>query len=97
MKKTLLTTAAIALLSAGMMAQTQGFTKPVKKSTAAKQTNAKEASTTPVPNRGCGTAVPTQQWDEAFNKMVEEHKQNMQTGRASATTYTIPIIFHIIH
>ena len=29
--------------------------------------------------------------------MVEAHKADMATGRASATSYTIPIIFHIIH
>jgi|GEM_PF-314608 PKD repeat protein len=101
MKKTLLTTAAFALLSAGVMAQGQKNKAPIKKAYAttsqtSRNITVQENAATPVPNRGCGTAVPTKEWDEAFNKMVEAHKADMATGRATATTYTIPIIFHII-
>lgn len=45
----------------------------------------------------CGTPVPTQQWDEWFNKEVEKFKQNLQTGRAKMVNYTIPVIVHVIH
>jgi hypothetical protein len=50
-----------------------------------------------LPNRGCGTKVPSKVWDESFNKLVETRKQDLANGRTTATTYTIPIIFHIIY
>ncbi|MEO8759290.1 MAG: T9SS type A sorting domain-containing protein [Bacteroidia bacterium] len=98
MKKLILTTAAMALLSAGIMAQGSLKTiKPVKKNINPAQQVAGKQSGAPIPNRGCGTPVPTQQWDAAFNEMVENHKQDLMTGRTATTTYTIPIIFHVIH
>jgi hypothetical protein len=45
----------------------------------------------------CGTAVPTQQWDEWFNKEVEKYKANLQTGKAKMINYTIPVVVHVIH
>ncbi len=45
----------------------------------------------------CGTQTPTKEWDEWFNQKVEKHKQNLATGRTTSTTYTIPVIFHIIY
>jgi PKD repeat protein len=45
----------------------------------------------------CGTQIPSQQWDEWFNQKVEKRKQDLAAGRVTATTYTIPIIFHIIY
>ncbi len=101
MKKLTLTTAAFALLSAGVMAQ--GSLKlgaPVKKKLANQQTQSTSEPNTrtgQLPQRGCGTATPTKEWDEAFNEMVKIHKENVLNGRTAATTYTIPIIFHIIH
>ena len=100
MKKTLLlTTTAFALLSAGTMAQgLLGTVKPVKKATA--------ASTTPSSTGGtrynrCGTAIPDAAWDAAFNKQVEDYKAqhaaDMLNGKTAATTYTIPMIFHVIY
>src|ERR1700757_2098259 len=104
MKKTLLTTAAIALLSAGVMAQgSLNLVKPTKKGVI--PTNAKTG--TPALNGGmkitnrCGTVAPSAEWDVAFNKDVEKYKAqvelDMLNGRTTATTFTIPIIFHIIH
>ena len=104
MKKTLLTTAAIALLSAGVMAQgSLNLVKPTKKGVI--PTNAKTG--TPALNGGmkitnrCGTIAPSAEWDVAFNKDVEKYKAqvelDMLNGRTTATTFTIPIIFHIIH
>ena len=103
MKKLILTTAALALLSAGVMAQgTLG--KPIKKGFKNnQQTTERTDFSTPdlksgqLPKRGCGTPTPTKEWDAAFNDMVENHKQDLLTGRTTATTYTIPIIFHIIY
>jgi PKD repeat protein len=98
MKKTLLTTAALALLSAGVMAQGTRNGAPVKhiRHFQLKETHPLNAEK-PLANRGCGTKAPSQQWDEAFNAVVEKHKADLMTGRTTATSYTIPIIFHIIH
>ena len=102
MKKTLLTTAALALLSAGVMAQTIG--KPVKKNlavattpTANRDFSKPNLAAGQKPNRGCVTPTPSKEWDEWFNQKVEERKQDLAAGRIAATTYTIPIIFHIIY
>ncbi len=103
MKKTLLTAAAVALLSAGAMAQIS-IGQPSKKNLQVATTATVERDFSK-PNteagqllhRGCGTALPEKGWDENFNQMVEKHKQDVATGRVSATTYTIPVVFHIIY
>jgi hypothetical protein len=104
MKKLLLTTTAFALLSAGVMAQGVTFQKPLKKGYKnAQSTNERRDFSTPdlksgqKLNRGCGTPSPSKDWDDAFNAMVEQHKADLAANRTTATTYTIPIIFHIIH
>lgn len=103
MKKILLTTASFCLLTAGLMAQgSTNLGKPTKKNIIT--TNANQAVSSGqgvhVKNR-CGTAAPSAEWDAAFNKDVEAYKtklaSDMANGRTTATTYTIPIIFHIIH
>ena len=103
MKKTLLTTAALAMLSAGIMAQ-GSIGNPLKKNlplattpTVQRDFSKPNLAAGQLLNRGCGTHLPNKGWDEAFNKMVEVHKQNLATGRTTATTYTIPIVFHIIY
>jgi hypothetical protein len=49
----------------------------------------------------CATKVPSAAWDEQFNKQVEAFKQqhaaDIANGKTTATTYTVPMIFHIIH
>jgi len=103
MKKIVFITSAVALLSAGLMAQNPtGKANKKNFSTAIKPTSTRDYSTPTakegqLPNRGCGTKIPVKQWDETFNKMVEAHKQDLVSGRTTATTYTIPIIFHIIY
>ena len=103
MKKTLLKTAALALLSTGIMAQ-GSIGKPTKKNFSTStnpivQRDYKKPNTEAgqLLNRGCATNVPEKGWDESFNKLVEAHKQDVVSGRATATTYTIPVIFHIIY
>ena len=103
MKKSLLIGSTFFLLSAGLMAQgSVGI--PGKKNVFSKTKSSTERDyTKPLLKtgqkaaRGCATPVPSPKWDEAFNAMVEQHKQDIKTGRTTATTYTIPIIFHIIH
>ena len=101
MKKVILTTAAIALLSAGMMAQSNARAKSIKTS-AIPPANITQIGSTTAPayigtmyNR-CGTQVPTRAWDEWFNQKVEERKQDMANGRTTANTYTIAVIFHVL-
>ncbi|HXD93477.1 MAG TPA: hypothetical protein VNX01_09700, partial [Bacteroidia bacterium] len=81
MKKTLLTTTAIALLSAGVMAQgSLNLGKQVKK--AKILVNAQTGN--PVLNGGmkitnrCGTVAPSAQWDTEFNQQVEAYKAKLE-------------------
>jgi hypothetical protein len=46
----------------------------------------------------CATETPSAEWDEWFNKQVEEFKLMQQSSRSkSNTTYVIPIVFHVIY
>ncbi len=49
------------------------------------------------PEEQCGTQVPSQEWDEWFNKEVEKYKKGLQAGRTQVTNYTIPMVVHVIH
>jgi hypothetical protein len=103
MKKTLLTTAALALLSAGVMAQGTN-----KKGSVSKKSTFSATTLIPTNNSGggtkynrCGTAKPSETWDAEFNQQVEAyvqaHAADIANGKVAATTYTIPIIYHVIH
>ena len=106
MKKTLLTTAALALLTTGVIAQSNGKKAVLKKQVGAQiGANISAAATregihAPAQNR-CGTAVPDANWDEAFNKAVEQWKVDHIdpiSGRiTSLTNYTVAVIMHVIH
>lgn len=52
-------------------------------------------------NRGCASGVPSQQWEEDFQKQVQafvaEKMKAEANGKTNAAIYTIPVIFHIIH
>jgi len=56
-----------------------------------------QAQTTPTTKRTCGTEVPDQAWNEAFNKNVEEFRKNNSGEKVQSANYTIPVIFHVIH
>jgi hypothetical protein len=55
------------------------------------------AQNTQVFNRTCGTEVPSQQWDEWFNKKVAEYKEHLVKNKLQMPNYTIPVVVHIIH
>lgn len=93
MKKLLLTTSAVAVLCAGAMAQQKKNKPNINGNLSITETEKTAAEKA----RRCGTQTPSKKWDEAFNKMVEDHKQDLLTGRATSTTYTIPVVFHIIY
>lgn len=44
-----------------------------------------------------GTPAPPQQWDEWFNAEVTKFKNNRNAGKTQFGSYTIPVIFHIMH
>lgn len=47
--------------------------------------------------RGCGTLVPSAEWDAWFNQKVKEYKEKQVSGKVQSTTITIPVIVHVIH
>jgi hypothetical protein len=48
-------------------------------------------------NQSCGTSVPSEMWENEFQKLILEYKTNPKSQKQSSTVYTIPIIFHVIH
>ena len=58
--------------------------------------NAQNEITVP-PNRTCGTEIPSQQWDEWFNKKVAEYKDYLVSNKIQSVNYTIPVVVHVIH
>lgn len=90
MKKVLLTTA-VGLLSAGLMAQT------LKTQGNAVDVQGAGQSSAPAKIIRCGTPVPDAKWDNWFNQQVEDYKKAMLEGKATVTSYTIPVVVHIIH
>jgi hypothetical protein len=63
------------------------------------QTNAVNTSSDSpnIPRRGCGTAVPSPEWDAWFNSKVEEYKTNKANGKIQLSSVTIPVVVHVIH
>ena len=80
MKKLVLTTAAIAMLGSGIMAQNNGLgsSSPKPKGSA--------VGTIKLNGTKCATQTPSKQWDEWFNKNVSEYKPSLAPGKASAAT-----------
>ncbi|MBS1647869.1 MAG: T9SS type A sorting domain-containing protein [Bacteroidetes bacterium] len=99
MKKTVLAAAVLALLGTSAVAQSNlGLATPTKATlNKVKPANPAPAIKRTSQKRTCGTPVPSKEWNEAFNKMVAQHKADMLMSRTTATSYTIPIIFHIIN
>ena len=48
-------------------------------------------------NQSCGTSVPSEVWENEFQKLISEYKTDQKTKKQFSTVYTIPIIFHVIH
>lgn len=47
--------------------------------------------------RTCGTVVPPAEWDQWFNKQVENYKQQGSDISRASVAITIPVIVHVIH
>lgn len=50
-----------------------------------------------IPNRGCGTPVPTAQYDSLFQQKVIDYLNSNTALNKVQTTYQIPVIIHVIH
>lgn len=50
-----------------------------------------------VPNRGCGTIVPSAQYDSLFQQKVIDYLNANSALDKAQTTYQIPVIIHVIH
>lgn len=89
MKKLILTSAAIAMLGTGLVAQNGNGKFSAKP-------KPRDFAVTGNPNR-CATAIPDKKWDDWFNKRAEEFRNSLPAGTPASATYTIPIVFHIIY
>jgi hypothetical protein len=45
----------------------------------------------------CGVQAPADAWEKEFQQLIFAHKIKDPTQKQTSATYTIPIIFHIIH
>lgn len=72
------------------------------------QINKTVGQTTPIsigelPNRGCATQVPSQQWETQFQQLITEYLQQhpeeakMMSNASVMAGYSIPVIMHVIH
>lgn len=50
-----------------------------------------------IPNRGCGTSIPSSQYDSLFQQQVIAYLNNSTAASRMQTTYQIPVIIHVIH
>jgi hypothetical protein len=92
MKKRILTAGTFLLLGVSTIFS-QNFTiAPTKQIT-------KNGVSDQAPFEKCSTPIPSQQWDEEFNRQVAEFVKahTDATGKVTMPTYNIPVIFHIIH
>lgn len=55
------------------------------------------AQTNKTAKRACGSETPGPEWNEWFNKKVEEFKKSNSALKNQSVNYTIPVIFHVIH
>ncbi len=55
------------------------------------------AQTNKITKRACGSETPGPEWNEWFNKKVEEFKKSNSSQKNQSINYTIPVIFHVIH
>lgn len=45
----------------------------------------------------CGTEMPSQQWEEQFQKEIADFVANKTANKSQLVGYTIPVIIHVIH
>ena len=100
MRKLLFTAASVAIIGGGLFAQ--NGRKVNGRAVKAVSTPVTSNSRTGAPAQGnpnrCGTLTPDPRWDAWFNQEVEKFKAaRMGNNSTTASTYTIPVVFHIIY
>jgi hypothetical protein len=45
----------------------------------------------------CGSIYPGEEWEKAFQKQIEKYQADLQSGKVSNLTRTIPVVVHVIH
>jgi hypothetical protein len=45
----------------------------------------------------CGTLVPDDNWEKDFQQQIEQYIANINNGKKTAVTITIPIVVHVIY
>ena len=50
-----------------------------------------------LPNRGCGTSLPSSQYDSLLQQKVIEYLNNSTASSRIQSTFQIPVIIHVIH
>ncbi len=57
-----------------------------------------------LPNRGCATPIPPQQWEAQFQQLVSQYLQQnpaqakmIASSSSNMSGYSIPVIMHVIH
>lgn len=82
-------------ISAGLM-----FAQTGRKATFTKVATVTQNQTVEQPiKRTCGTIAPPIEWEEQFQKLIEQYVKDhpeLQNGKV-ATNYVIPVVFHVIH
>ena len=48
-------------------------------------------------NLPCGTGAPGIAWDKWFSEQIELYLKQVQSGKSSIVSYTIPVIVHVVH
>ncbi len=81
----------MALICSTVTAQTGRKVIPITKALATDPANEKHFD-----NRGCATAVPDAQWENQFQQLIAQYKNDQATSKVQ-TNYTIPVVIHIIH
>ena len=83
-------------ISAGLM-----FAQSGRKATFTKATSVTPAAIIEEQSikRGCGTVAPPIEWEEQFQKLIEQYVKDhpeLLEGKVFSN-YTIPVVFHVIH
>ena len=45
----------------------------------------------------CGTGSPGNAWDRWFSEQIQRYMEQVQLGKSSIVSYTIPVIVHVVH
>ncbi len=56
-----------------------------------------QAQNNPTTHYPCGSSAPPIEWENAFQQLLIQYKADKALGKVTATTYTIPVVVHIIH